>query len=75
MTQFQFEMICKVIESGAPALSNELCSSLNDLVVDRNQLAKQVEDLKSQLEQSKDVVNKAEAASDAKDAKDAKSSK
>lgn len=72
MTQFQFEMICKIVQSGAPALSNELCSSLNDLVVDRNQLAKQVEDLKSQLEQSKHVANKAEAASDAKDAKPSK---
>lgn len=32
MTQFQFDMIIKVIERGAPALADELCTSLNDLV-------------------------------------------
>lgn len=47
MTQLQFEMICKIIENGAPALANELCNALNDLVVDRNNLANEVEALKS----------------------------
>ena len=55
MTQFQFDTICSIIRSGAPALSNELCNSLNDLVVDRNQLAQQVETLQSQLQNSKDA--------------------
>ena len=54
MTQFQFDTICNIIRSGAPAFANELCSSLNDLVVDRNQLAQQVENLQSQLQNSKD---------------------
>lgn len=70
MTQFQFEVICKVIESGAPALSNELCSSLNDLVVDRNQLAKQVEDLKSQLDKTNS--NSKAVTKDVKDDKPSK---
>lgn len=47
MTQFQFDLICKIIESGAPALANELCGSLNDLVIDRNNLAKENEELKA----------------------------
>ena len=47
MTQLQFEIICKVIETGTPALANELCGALNDLVVDRNNLAKEVKMLKS----------------------------
>lgn len=47
MTQLQFEVICKIIENGAPALANELCNALNDLVIDRNNLAKEVEALKS----------------------------
>ena len=45
MTQFQFDMICKSLQSGVPALANELCDSLNELVVDRNQLAAKVEEL------------------------------
>ena len=44
MTQFQFELICKSLQSGVPALADELCDSLNDLVVDRNQLAAKVEE-------------------------------
>lgn len=45
MTQLQFEMICKIIENGAPAMANELCGSLDALVKDRNNLAKKVEEL------------------------------
>lgn len=65
MTQFQFDTICNIIRSGAPALANELCSSLNDLVVDRNQLAQQVEDLQLQLaepEASKESVSEQEVS-------------
>lgn len=51
MTQFQFDMICKIIESGAPALAPELTESLNSLIVDRNGLAKDNVALKTQLDQ------------------------
>ena len=34
MTQFQFDLIWKIIESGAPALSSELCSALDAFVQD-----------------------------------------
>ena len=36
MTQFEFDVIVKLIENGAPALARELCGSLNNLVVDYN---------------------------------------
>lgn len=38
MTQFEFDVIVKLIENGAPALAHELCGSLNDLVVEYNQI-------------------------------------
>ena len=44
MTQYQFDTIMKVIENGAPALANELCNSLNDLVNNYNALRKEKED-------------------------------
>ena len=50
MTQFQFDMICKIIESGAPALANELNGSLNDLVQDYNKCIKENDVLKAQVE-------------------------
>ena len=46
MTQFQFDTIIKVIESGAPALANELCNSLNDLVNEYNALREEKECVK-----------------------------
>ena len=52
MTQFQFDMICKVIENGAPALANELCGALDSLVRDRNQLAKENAELKKDKSES-----------------------
>ena len=50
MTQYQFETIVKVVEGGAPALAKELNDSLNDLVVDRNNLARENEELKKELD-------------------------
>ena len=38
MTQFEFDVIVKLVENGAPALAHELCGSLNDLVVEYNKL-------------------------------------
>ena len=50
MTQYQFDTIVKVLESGVPALANELANSLNDLVVERNNLAEENDKLKKYLE-------------------------
>lgn len=49
MTQFQFDMICKIIEQGAPALAAELCNALDSFVRDRNALATENEQLKTQI--------------------------
>ena len=50
MTQYQFETIIKIVNNGAPALAEELNNSLNDLVIDRNNLAKENEELKKELD-------------------------
>ena len=50
MTQFQFDVICKIIEIGAPALANELCGALDAFVQSYNEIAKENSDLKAQLE-------------------------
>ena len=49
MTQFQFDVICKLIENGAPALANELCDSLNNLVQSYNETITENDRLKEQL--------------------------
>lgn len=41
MNQQQFEMIVKIIEGGAPALANELCGALANLVNAYNTLVKE----------------------------------
>ena len=42
MTQFEFDVIVKVVENGAPALARELCGSLNDLVIEYNQMKQEL---------------------------------
>ena len=54
MTQFEFDVIVKLIENGAPALARELCGSLNGLVTDYNKMAAELA-----------ARNEAEEASDA----------
>ena len=51
MTQLQFDMICKIIQNGAPALANELCGALNDLVVDYNKMSAQLKEAQEVIEQ------------------------
>lgn len=50
MNQFQFDMILKVIEQGAPVLYKELATALNTLVVERNTFEKENTELKAKLE-------------------------
>lgn len=38
MNQFQFDLICKLIQNGAPALSNELIGALSNIVNEANAL-------------------------------------
>ena len=49
MLQYQFELIVKIVNNGAPALAEELNNSLNDLVIDRNNLAAENEKLREEL--------------------------
>jgi hypothetical protein len=48
MTQVELDIICKTIQSGVPALANDLLKSLQDFVVEYN-------DMKTQLEKKEDV--------------------
>ena len=57
MTQFEFDVIVKLIENGAPALAHELCGSLNGLVNDYNNLRAE---LASRNEASAEEYKKAE---------------
>lgn len=59
MTQFQFDMICKIVQNGAPAVAEELCNALNSLVVDYN---KTVEELRSIREAVAEAENSEPAA-------------
>ena len=60
MTQFQFDLICKIIETGAPALANELIGAMRGLAEEYTKLAEENEQLKSQAtseETSEDSAN------------------
>lgn len=46
MTQFQYDAIMKVICSGAPALADELCQSLANLVQENNALKNELNEIK-----------------------------
>lgn len=52
MTQFQFDMICKVIENGAPAVADELCGALNDLVVNYNHAVNELRSIKEAAQEA-----------------------
>ena len=49
MTQFQFDLICTLIERGAPVLANELCGALQGLVQTCNATVEENEKLKAQI--------------------------
>ena len=50
MTQFQFEVICKTLDSAVPALAPELCSALNNLIVSYNKLVAENAQLKDKCD-------------------------
>lgn len=53
MTQFQFDLICKIIQNGAPALAQELCEALSNFVMDNAKLVEEYRILKEAFEASK----------------------
>jgi len=60
MTQFQFDLICKIIENGAPALANELCNSLDALVKAYTECMTENEQLKAKLNDNSEQSGTAE---------------
>ena len=58
MNQWQFETILRIVETGAPVLAQELNTSLAQLVEERNQLAKENEDLKAAAEKKTQAEKK-----------------
>lgn len=50
MNQETYNIIVKVLQSGAPALANELITSINNLLNDNKKLALEVRDLKKEKE-------------------------
>ena len=49
MTQFQFDMICTIIDKGAPALANDLITSLSTVIKEANALAEENAALKAEI--------------------------
>ena len=60
MTQFQFDVICKIIDTGAPALAAELCNSLHNLVQDFNAVLAENETLKAQANSTEEKTESTE---------------
>ena len=57
MNQAQFDLICKIIRNGAPALAEELCGALTNLARGYTALAEENESLKAQLTPAEDVAD------------------
>ena len=57
MTQFQFELIAKIVEIGAPVFYEELVGSIDKLIKERNALANIVSDNFKQDKEAKENSN------------------
>ena len=53
MSQFQFETIIRIIKSGAPALANELCEALVNVIEENATLRRKVDELTPKTEEAK----------------------
>jgi ATP phosphoribosyltransferase len=60
MTQFQFDIICKIVSTGAPALANELNSALDEFVQSYNACLEENAQLKAQIEKLATNTEKAD---------------
>lgn len=49
MTQANYDIICKVIQNGAPALANELIGAISNLINDANALLTERDELKAKV--------------------------
>ena len=57
MNQMQFDLICKIIQNGAPALAEELCGALANLAREYTALVEENKSLKAQLTPVEDVAD------------------
>jgi hypothetical protein len=57
MNQTQFDLICKIIQIGAPVLAEELCGALANLAREYTALAEENESLKAQLTPAEDTAD------------------
>lgn len=64
MTQFQFDLICKIIEQGAPVLADELRGALEAFVQSFNNLVAENEQLKTKLDSAHIVDTDTEKTSE-----------
>ena len=49
MTQFQYDVIIKTICNGAPALADELCTSLAEVVNERNEFKNRLDEIEKSM--------------------------
>jgi hypothetical protein len=49
MTQFQFDVICSLIQNGAPALANELIGALSAVIKEANAVVEENAALKAEV--------------------------
>lgn len=61
MTQFQFDVICKLIDNGAPALAPELKNAILGLAQSFEAAVAENEQLKAKLEASTEKQSEVEA--------------
>lgn len=61
MTQFQFDVICKLIDTGAPALASELKNAILGLAKSLEAAVAENEQLKAKLEASTEKQSEVEA--------------
>lgn len=61
MTQFQFDVICKLIDTGAPALASELKNAILGLAKSLEAAVAESEQLKAKLEASTEKQSEVEA--------------
>ena len=52
MTQQDYNLICEIIQCGAPALSGRLIQSLSDLITDYQNKTKELESIKLSAKKS-----------------------
>lgn len=64
MTQQDYNLICEIIQCGAPALSERLILLLSDLITDYQNKTKELESIKSSVKKSSAKKSSAKKSED-----------